>query len=124
MEALLLFVAQFTMRTQHDLQVASEVFLTKEVGDASNALPFFAGNLQERRILARNLGDGRVAQKTYGLTGEMCGAVSFADEMVNLTENLFAVRVRHGLHDLFQDMSRGRADESANRISRQLIGGR
>jgi hypothetical protein len=54
METLLLLVSEFAMRTQHDLQVTREIFLAEHLGHASDTLAFFAGNLQEGRIFARD----------------------------------------------------------------------
>jgi hypothetical protein len=90
MEALFLFVAELAVSAQHDLQVAREVFFAEQFGDAIDALAFFARNLQQGRILPGNLGDGGVAQETHHLAGEVCGAVTFADEVVDLAKNFVA----------------------------------
>ena len=79
MEALLLLVSQFTMSAQHDLQVASEIFFGEHFCYSSDALAFFAGDLEQRGIFARDFGDGGIAQETYHLSGKVGGAVPLAD---------------------------------------------
>src|SRR5579864_5405964 len=116
MEALFLLVSQFAVSAEHDLQVAGEIFFTKPLGDASNALAFFAGNLQQGRIFACNFRDGRVTQETNHLAGKVRGAVTFTNKMINLAKNFFAPSIGDGVHDLFEDVSRGGADQIANGI--------
>ena len=119
-EALLLLVSQFAVSAQHDLQVAREIFFAEQFGDAGNAFAFFAGNLQQGRILAGDLGDGRIAQEANHLAGEVRRAVSFADEMVDLAQDFFALPLRHCLHHLFENVRRRGADQIADRIGGKL----
>ena len=52
----------------------------KEFCDTGDAGALFARNLQQGRVLPRNFGDSRVAQKTYHLPREVCGTVAFVDQ--------------------------------------------
>src|SRR5579864_3756 len=120
MEALLLFVSELAMSAQHDLQVAGEVFFPKKIRDPCDAFALFAGNLQEHRIFASDLGHRSVAQESDHLTREMSGAMAFADEMIDLPKDLFALRFRDGLHYLLKNVSGGGADQIADRIRSEL----
>src|SRR5437588_5860182 len=120
MEALFLLVTQFAMGAQHDLQMAGQILLAEQFGYALHALAFFARNLQQRRILARNLSDGGIAEESHHLPGEMRGAMTFADQMIHLAENVFAGAARYGLHDVFENMRRSCAHQITDRISSNL----
>ena len=91
MEALLLLVTQLTVRAQHDLQMARQVFFAEQFGDPSHAFTLFAGNLQQVRILARDLGDSRITQEANHLPREVGRTVSLADQVVDLTKDFFAL---------------------------------
>ena len=53
METLFLFVAELAVGAQHDLQMAREVFFAEQFGYTRDAFAFFAGNLQQGRVLSR-----------------------------------------------------------------------
>ena len=50
MKALFLPVAEFAVRAQHDLQMPRQIFLAEQLGDAGDARPLFAGDLQQGGI--------------------------------------------------------------------------
>ena len=79
METLFLFVSQFAVSAEHDLQVTGKIFFAEPFGDAGDALAFFARNLQQGRIFAGDFCDGGVAQKADHLAREVSRAVTFAD---------------------------------------------
>ncbi len=87
-----------------------------QFGDAGDALAFFAGNLQQGRIFARDFCDRGIAQKTHHLAGEVRGAVALADEMIDLAENFFAPAFGDRLHHLFENVRGRGADQIADRI--------
>ena len=47
MEALLLAVPELAMRTQHDLQMPSQIFFTEQLCYARHPGPLIRGNLQQ-----------------------------------------------------------------------------
>ena len=96
--------------------MAREIFFAEHFRDTGNAFAFIAGNLQQRRIFACNFRDGRVAEETHHLAGEVRGAVALADQMVDLAENIFAAAFGHGLHHLLENVSGGGANEIANGV--------
>src|ERR1700732_3987041 len=51
METLFLAVSEFSMGAQHDLQMARQVFLAEELGDAAHAGAFIGRNLQRPEAL-------------------------------------------------------------------------
>ena len=114
MEALLLLVPQLAVRAQHDLQMARQIFFAEQFGNARDAFALFAGNLQQARILARDLGDGRVAQKANHLPGEVRGTVPLADEVVNLAKDFFALALGYRLHHLLENVRGSGADQIAD----------
>ena len=73
MEALLLPVAEFAVGAQHDLQMAGQVFFAEQVGDAADAGPLVAGNLQQVRIFAGDFRDQGVAQEADQLAAKCAG---------------------------------------------------
>ncbi len=89
-EALFLPVSEFRMRAQHDLQMARQVFLGEQLGDAAYAGALIGRNLQQRRVLARNLRYGGIPEEAQELARKVRGAVSFADQFVNQQKNFFA----------------------------------
>src|SRR5579862_2349730 len=123
MKALFLLVSQFAVRSQHDLEVAGKVFFAEQFGDMPDPFALLAGNLQKRRLFASDFGDGGIAEKADQLAREVGGAVSFADEMVDLAQDLIAFGFGNGLHDLLEDVRRSGADEVAHRIGSELAGG-
>ena len=56
MEALLLLVAEVTVRPQHQLQETREVLLGKQVRDPTYAGAFIVGDLKQMRIGAAYFG--------------------------------------------------------------------
>src|SRR2546423_4343386 len=116
METLLLLVSQFAVGAKHDLEMAGEILFGEEIGDTGDAFALLAGNLKQRRILSGDFRDGRVAQEADHLTGKVRGTVALADEVIDLPKNLFALPFGDGLHHLFENVSRGGADEIANRV--------
>src|SRR5579871_1750958 len=124
MEALLLLVSQLAVSAEHDLQMPGEVFFSENLSDTSNSFAFFTGDLQQWRILTRDLRDRRVAEKTDELTGKVRRTVSFTDEMVDLAQDFVALAVRDCLHDLLKDVRWRGSDEVADGIGSDLIGGR
>ena len=91
---------------------------------AFHAIPLFARDLQQGRILARNLGHGGIAQKAHHLPREMSGAVPLADEMVDLPQHVFAGAARDRLHHFFENMRGRGSDQIAYRVSRKPSAGR
>ena len=68
--------------------------------------------------------DGGIAQETDHLAGEVSRAVAFADQVIDLSENLFASAFGDGLHHLFEDVSGRGAHEVANGVGGNLsVGG-
>ena len=102
MEALFLAVSEFPMSAQHDLQMPRQVFLAEQIGDAAHAGALIGGNLQERRVFARDLRHRDIAQEAHQLAREMRGTVAFADQFVNQHEDFLAGAFRDGLHYRFQ----------------------
>src|SRR5436305_980563 len=90
METLLLLISQLAVSAEHDLQMPREIFFSEHFRDTRDTLAFFTRNLQQRRILAGDFCDGRIAQEPDHLAGEVGRAMTFADEMVNLAKNFFA----------------------------------
>ena len=121
MEALFLLESQFPMGAEHDLQVAGEIFFAKQIGNAANAVAFLAGNLQQGRILAGDLRDCGVAQETHHLAGEVRGAVTFTDQMINVAEDFFRPAFGNGLHHLLENVGGRRSDQIPHRVGRDLI---
>ena len=92
METLLLLVSQLAVGAQHDLQMPRQIFFAKQFRDPGNALAFFTRYLQQGRVLARNFGDGRIAQKAHHLARKVGGAVALANQVVDLPQHFFAAR--------------------------------
>ena len=92
MEPLLLLVSKLTVRAQHDLQVPRKILFGEELGHSGDSLAFFARDLKEGGILPGDLGYGGISQETDHLPREMRGTVSFADEVVYLPQDFFALR--------------------------------
>src|SRR5580658_476383 len=103
--------------------MARQIFLAENFCYTDNALAFFARNLQQRWILARDFRDRCVPQETHHLAGEVRRAVPFADQVVNLAENIFAPAFRHCLHHLFQNVRGRGADQIADRVGRDASAG-
>src|SRR5579862_1255424 len=116
MEALFLLVSQFTVGAKHDLEMAREVFFAKKFRNPGDTLALFARNLQQGRVFSGDLRDRGIAQKTHQLPREVRWAVAFADEMVDLPQNLFAGAASYRLHHLFQNVGRRGAHKIAYRI--------
>src|SRR6266853_3417569 len=112
------------MSAQHDLQMAGQVFLAERFSDASNPLTFFAGNLQQSRPLTCDLGNRGVAQEAHHLPSKMGRAVTFADQMIHSSQNVFARAARYRVHHFFENVRRSRPHQVANRIDRKLSAGR
>jgi len=70
MEALLLAVVEIVKGTQHDLQVAGDLFFGEEKGGASGAGAFVAGDLEELGLFAAEFGHERIAEIANQLAGE------------------------------------------------------
>jgi hypothetical protein len=118
-KALLLLVSQFAVRAQHDLQMPREIFFAKQFRHALHALAFFAGDLQQGRVFAGNLGDGGIAQEAHHLPREVRRAVAFADEVVDLPQHFVAgADSSDGLHHFFQNVRGRRADQVAHGTQR------
>ncbi len=83
-EALLLLVSQFAVRSEHDLQMAREIFFAEQSRDTLHTLALFTRDLQQGRISTRNLGDGRIAQEAHHLAREVRWAVALADQVIDL----------------------------------------
>ena len=101
-EALFLPVSKFRVRAQHDLQMPRQVFLAEKLGDAADAGAFIGRNLQQRRVLARDLRHRGIPEKAQKLARKMRGAVSFADQLIDQQQNFFARTFRHRLHHAFR----------------------
>src|SRR5260370_17500621 len=84
MEALFLLVSQLAMSAQHDLQMPRQVFFSEQFRHSFHALPFVARYLQHRRVFARNLGDGRIAQDPHHLRLDQSWTVALAVAIANL----------------------------------------
>src|ERR1035441_3602962 len=76
MEALFLAVSEFAVGAQHDLEMARQIFLAEQVGDAANAGALIGGNLQQRRILTCDLGYRDIAQEAQQLARKVRGTVA------------------------------------------------
>src|SRR4029077_4254492 len=124
MEALLLLVTQLAMSAQHDLQMASQVFLAERFSNASNPVTFFAGDLQQSRALACDLGNRGIAQEAHHLPSKMGRAVTFADQMIHSSQNVFARAARYRLHHFLENVRRSSPHQVANRMRRKLTAGR
>ena len=121
MEALLLPIAKFAVGSEHDLQVACEVFFAEQFGNAANTRALVGRNLQEWRIVAGNLGNRDVAQKTNQLTREMSGAVAFAEQFVHEHQDLLAGAFRDRLHHGFESAGRGSTDQAAHGVESEMF---
>src|SRR5579863_1548207 len=104
METLLLFVAEFAVSAQHDLQMAREVFFAEQSGYTRDAFSFFTRNLEEGRVLPGDFRDRGIAQEADHLTREVRGTVALADQVVDLAKHFVARATCHGLHDFFENM--------------------
>jgi len=91
--------------------MTSEIFFAKQIRNPLHAFAFFARYLQQRRLFACNLGHGGIAQKTNHLTRKMCGAMAFADEMVDMPQHIFTGAAGDGLHHFFEYVRGRGADQ-------------
>ena len=111
MEALLLLVAKFAVRAEHDLQVTGEIFFTKPIGNPGDPFALLAGNLQQGGIFAGDFRDGSVAQETHHLAGEVRGAVAFTDQMIDVAEDFFRSALADRLHHQLENVGGRSADQ-------------
>src|SRR6202795_2870314 len=123
MEALFLAVSEFSMGAQHDLQMPRQVFLAEQLGDAANAGALVGRNLQQARVLARDFRYGHIPQEAYQLAREMRGTVAFADQLVDQDQDLVARTFGDSLHYRFERRCRSGADQAANGIEGEVVGG-
>ena len=123
MEALLLPVSKLAMRTQHDLQMAGQLFFCEQSRDAAHTRPLVGRNLQQRRILPRDLGYRHITQEAHQLARKVCGTVAFAQQFVDQHQNLVTRALGNGLHHRFERTRGRRSDQASHRVERQMLGG-
>ena len=90
--------------------MSREIFLTEQSSHAFHALPLFARNLQQRRVFAGNLCDRGIPQEANHLTREVCRAVTFTDEVVDLAQHFVACAASDRPHYFFENVRGSCAD--------------
>ena len=118
-ETLLLLVAQFVMRAQHDLQESRQILFRKLFRHAAHALGFVARDLQKGSIRSRNLCHDCISQESHQLLREIRRILTFDHQAIHQLQHVLAGVLLDGAHQIFKHLGWHRSDQLPDDIGRQ-----